>query len=102
MSSTTKTMTVAEKAQRIADLAGTADKLVGSDEGTHAGPITYRTYESVTGQRYTLKQQGGTTIATVSEEQAEERTEGRYRNFPNATAEIRAKARELAELKKSK
>ncbi len=94
------TMTREEITARIADLEATPRALVGSDEGTHGKPLNHRIYEEITGERYATASFAGSNATRCTEESAHEDTEGRIRNFPNATADIRALARELAELKK--
>jgi hypothetical protein len=100
----TTTMTAAEvraAEERIAELAATPRALVGSDSGTHARPAVHDVYETITGERYATRSFAGANAIRVTEAEAKERTEGRIRTFPEATKEIRAKARELEELRRA-
>lgn len=88
--------------QRIAELKATDDALVGTDEGTHGKPSTWRLYESIDGRKYAVKSFANSTGSTYSWEHAEQHTEGRIRMFPIAQSELAAARRELNELVKQR
>jgi len=96
----TTTKTAEQIKTRIAELEATERALVGCDEGTHGKPLNHRIYEEITGERYAVASFAGNNGTRCTVEEAEANTEGRIRIFPNATAEIRAKQRELADLRK--
>lgn len=97
--STTSAAELKELRERIAELEATPLALVGSDEGTHGKPLSYRIYEEITGERYATASFAGSNATRCSEQSAFDDTEGRIRTFPLATADIRAKQRELRELR---
>lgn len=87
---------------RINELRATPAALVGSDEGTHGNPRTYRIYETITGDRFGKTSLGGNNATDCTEASAAANTAGRMRHFPSATKEIRAKREELKKLEKAR
>lgn len=95
-----KTQTIT-KADRIKALLATEPALVGSDEGTHGTPRSYRIYETIRGKRYAMKSFADNNPTLCTEEEANRDSGGRMRHFPTAQAEIRAKQVELRKLEKA-
>jgi hypothetical protein len=86
--------------ERIAALEATKPVLVGSDSGTHGKPDRYDIYEQIAGERYAIYSFGGANGCRCTEARARADTHGRIRHFPDATASIRALARELKALRR--
>lgn len=86
--------------KRIKELLATAPALVASDEGTHGGNRTYRIYETIRGERFGKTQYTDNNATDCTEEEASESTEGRLRQFPQTTKEIRTLAAELRKLER--
>ncbi len=93
-------MNRSEIEKRISELKATERALVGSDEGTHGKPSRIRVYEEISGERYAVYSFANGNGSRISEEEANEETEGRMRVFPNETAKIREKQTELKKLEK--
>lgn len=85
--------------ERIAELEATPRALVGSDSGTGSPNDEHNIYETITGERYATHSFANANATRCTEDQAKEDTQGYLRYFPNAIAEIRAKARELKALR---
>jgi hypothetical protein len=91
-------MTTTEIERRIAEIESTERALVGSDEGTHGKPQTYRVYEEITGERYAVRSFAGANGSRCSELEAREDTEGRLIHFPESQRGMREKQAELKRL----
>ena len=94
------TMTKNQIQARIAELLATADAMVGTDEGTHSKPAYHYVYETITGSRYGVRR-AGSHSSTITEAEADERTDGRIRHLAANESDIRAVAREIKELRKT-
>lgn len=83
--------------KRIDEIKSEPRALIGTDEGTHVKPTTYRLYEEISGERYAVKSFGGATISRCTVADADE-TDGRIRMFPGEMtrmATLRAELRRL-------
>ena len=82
MTATTQ-MTKAEIEKRVAELAKTADEVIGHDEGTHGDPATHEVCERLDGTRYATRRCNN-HITRITPKAAEERTAGRIRYSQDA------------------
>lgn len=94
------TAEVAKITARITAIEATSRALIGSDEGTHGKPGTFRLYEEISGERYAVYSFAGSNGSRCSIEEATEETDGRINWFPNSQAEIRGLQKELSGLRK--
>jgi hypothetical protein len=97
-----ETMTRSQIERRISEIGQTPRAMIGSDEGTHGNPATWRIYEEITGYIYAIRAFGGaahTTHYTVAE--VEESTHGRINWFAEAKADVSRLQTELKHLRKA-
>lgn len=87
---------------RIREIESTDRKLIGSDEGTHAQPRTYRLYEEISGEKYATTSFGGNNATRCTIEEAIEaidKSQGRLIWFGSTQQELRDLRKELTALK---
>lgn len=94
-----RTMTLTELAAEIKSLTEFV-ALIGTDEGTHGKPGTYRIYAAVTGGEYATYSFAGANASRCTVAEAEEGTAGRIRWFAASRKEVAAKRKELESLRK--
>jgi hypothetical protein len=95
-------LTAAEVAKieaRIKELEATERALIGSDEGTHGKPGSFRLYEEITGERYAVYSFGGGNGSRCTIQEATDETEGRINWFTTSQAEINGLQKELNTLR---
>ncbi|TXH55357.1 MAG: hypothetical protein E6Q97_08955 [Desulfurellales bacterium] len=95
-------MSTTTTSKRIEEIRATPSALVGSDEGTHAGRISWRIYEQIGGHRFAVKMMGGTALSTWPVEDAAKETRGNIRMFPGVISRMAALRAELQELQAAK
>lgn len=94
------TITKVSIEKQIKELEATPATLVGSDEGTHGGPLTHNVYMTIEGVRFVTRNHGGRTLSNCTEEQAARDTEGRMRLFHAASQAMAEKIGKLRLLRK--